>query len=199
MKILIIAGFLGSGKTTLLLEVAQRLVAIPQKIAIIENEVGERGIDGKYLQQEGLQVQELFGGCICCTLSADLVLMLQNVEELFQPDVAIIEPTGLASPDDVLTTLRSCAPIVTDIKVMTLLDATRYKMLYEMLTPLITTQIQLADIVVINKIDSVDGPSVDIIRKDVNQLNPQAKVAAVSVETKIDLEPLLRDLVRELQ
>ena len=67
MKLLIIAGFLGSGKTTLLLEVAQRLVAVPQKVAIIENEVGEIGIDGKYLHQEGLQVQELFGGCVCCT------------------------------------------------------------------------------------------------------------------------------------
>ncbi len=51
MKLLIIAGFLGSGKTTLLLEVAQRLVAVPQKIAIIENEIGEIGIDGKYLRR----------------------------------------------------------------------------------------------------------------------------------------------------
>ena len=199
MKLLIIAGFLGSGKTTLLLEVAQRLVAIPQKIAIIENEVGEIGIDGKYLQQEGLQVQELFGGCICCTLSADLVSMLQKVEDLFQPAVTIIEPTGLASPDDVLATVRSSAPMVTDIMVVTLLDATRYKMLYEMLTPLITTQIKLADIVVINKIDSVDGTDIDLIRKDINQLNPQAKVEATSVEKKINLEPLLRDLVSELQ
>ena len=199
MKLLIIAGFLGSGKTTLLLEVARRLVAVPQKIAIIENEVGEIGIDGKYLHQEGLQVQELFGGCICCTLSADLVSMLQKVEDLFKPAVTIIEPTGLASPGDVLTTVRSCAPMVTDIKLVVLVDATRYKMLYEMLTPLITTQIQLADIVVINKIDRVDGTDIDLIRKDVNQLNPQAKVAAISVEKKINLEPLVKDLVGELQ
>jgi G3E family GTPase len=199
MKLLIIAGFLGSGKTTLLLEVAQRLVAVPQKIAIIENEVGEIGIDGKYLHREGLQVQELFGGCICCTLSADLVSVLQKVEDLFKPAVTIIEPTGLASPGDVLTTVRSCAPIVTDIKLVVLVDATRYKMLYEMLTPLITTQIQLADIVVINKIDKVDVTDIDLIRKDVNQLNPQAKVAAISVEKKINLEPLVKDLVRELQ
>ena len=199
MKLLIIAGFLGSGKTTLLLEVAQRLVAVPQKIAIIENEVGEIGIDGKYLHQEGLQVQELFGGCICCTLSADLVSMLQKVEKLYQPAVTIIEPTGLASPGDVLTTVRICAPIVTDIKLVVLVDATRYKMLYEMLTPLITTQIQLADIVVINKIDRVDGTDIDLIRKNVNQLNPQAKVSAISVEKKINLEPLVKDLVGELQ
>jgi G3E family GTPase len=71
--------------------------------------------------------------------------------------------------------------------------------LYEMLTPLITTQIQLADIVVINKIDRVDGTDIDLIRKNVNQLNPQAKVSAISVEKKINLEPLVKDLVGELQ
>jgi G3E family GTPase len=199
MKLLIIAGFLGSGKTTLLLEVARRMTAASQKIAIIENEVGEIGIDGKYLRQEGLQVQELFGGCICCTLSVDLVSTLQKVEQLFQPVLTIIEPTGLASPGDVVTTVRSYAPMVTDILVLVLLDATRYEMLYEMLTPLLTAQIQSADIVVINKIDVVDGANIDLISKNVNQLNPQARVVAISAEKRINLEPLLGELLRELQ
>ena len=199
MKLLVIAGFLGSGKTTLLLEVARRLTAASQNIAIIENEVGEIGIDGKYLRQEGLQVQELFGGCICCTLSVDLVSTLQKVEQLFQPVLTIIEPTGLASPGDVVTTVRSYAPMVTDILVLVLLDATRYELLYEMLPPLLTAQIQSADIVVINKIDAVDGANIDLISKNVNQLNPQARVVAISAEKRINLEPLVMELVRELQ
>jgi len=199
MKLLIIAGFLGSGKTTLLLEVARRLTAASQNIAIIENEVGEIGIDGKYLRQEGLQVQELFGGCICCTLSVDLVSTLQKVDRLFQPVLTIIEPTGLASPGDVVTTVRSYAPMVTDIMVLTLLDATRYEMLYEMLTPLLTAQIQSADIVAINKIDVVEGANIDLISKNVNQLNPQARVVSISAEKRINLEPLVMELVRELQ
>ena len=199
MKLLVIAGFLGSGKTTLLLEVARRLTAASQKIAIIENEVGEIGIDGKYLRQEGLQVQELFGGCICCTLSVDLVSTLEKVERLFQTDLTIIEPTGLASPGDVVTAVRSYAPMVTDIMVITLLDATRYEMLYEMLTPLLTAQIQSADIVAINKIDVVEGDNIDLISKNVNQLNPQARVVAISAEKRINLEPLVMELVRELQ
>lgn len=199
MKLLVIAGFLGSGKTTLLLEVAQRLAAVSQKIAIIENEVGEIGIDGKYLSQEGLQVQELYGGCICCTLSADLVSTLQKVEQLFQPVLTIIEPTGLASPGDVVTAVRSYAPMITDIMVLVLLDATRYRLLYEMLTPLLTAQIQSADIVAINKIDSVDGANIALISKNVNQLNPQARVMAISAEKRINLEPLVTELVRVLQ
>jgi len=199
MKLLVIAGFLGSGKTTLLLEVARKLAAASQKIAIIENEIGEIGIDGKYLRQEGLQVQELFGGCICCTLSVDLVSTLEKVERLFQTDLTIIEPTGLASPGDVVTAVRSYAPMVTDIMVLTLLDATRYEMLYEMLTPLLTAQIQSADIVAINKIDVVEGANIDLITKNVNQLNPQARVVSISAEKRINLEPLVMELVRELQ
>ena len=199
MKLLIIAGFLGSGKTTVLVEVAQRLTAASQKIAIIENEIGEIGIDGKYLRQEGLQVQELFGGCICCTLSVDLVSTLQKVEQLFQPVLTIIEPTGLAYPSEVVTTVQSYAPMVTDILVLTLLDATRYEMLYEMVTPLLTAHIQSADIVAINKIDAVDGANIDLISKNVNQLNPQARVVAISAEKRINLEPLLGELLRKLQ
>jgi G3E family GTPase len=199
MKLLVVAGFLGSGKTTLLLEVARKLTAASQKIAIIENEIGEIGIDGKYLRQEGLQVQELFGGCICCTLSVDLVSTLEKVERLFQTDLTIIEPTGLASPGDVVTAVRSYAPMVTDIMVLTLLDATRYELLYEMLTPLLTAQIQSADIVAINKIDAVEGANIDLISKNVNQLNPQARVVAISAEKRINLEPLVMELVRELQ
>jgi len=199
MKLLVIAGFLGSGKTTLLLEVARNLAAASQKIAIIENEIGEIGIDGKYLRQEGLQVQELFGGCICCTLSVDLVSTLEKVERLFQTDLTIIEPTGLASPGDVVAAVRSYAPMVTDIMVLVLLDATRYEILYEMLTPLLTAQIQSADIVAINKIDAVEGANIDLISKNVNQLNPQARVVSISAEKRINLEPLVMELVRELQ
>ena len=76
----VITGESGSGKTTLLLEIARRLAAGSQKIAIIENEVGEVGIDGQYLRQEGLEVQEMFGGCVCCTLSVDLITTLKKLD-----------------------------------------------------------------------------------------------------------------------
>jgi len=195
MKLLIIAGFLGSGKTTVLLEVARKLTADSQRIAIIENEVGEIGIDGKYLRQEGMEVQELFGGCICCNLSAGLALTLEKVERLFQPDLTIVEPTGLARPGDVVTTVRSSAPMVKNILVLVLVDATRYQMLWEMLTPLLTAQIQAADIVAINKIDKVDGANIDLIVRSVGQLNAWAKVVAISAEKRINLEPLLTELL----
>ena len=76
MKIIMIGGLLGSGKTTILLKLVNQFKDYYKKIIIIENEIGEIGIDGKYLQNEGLQVQELYSGCVCCTLSVDLVSTL---------------------------------------------------------------------------------------------------------------------------
>ena len=106
MRLLLISGFLGSGKTTLLLEIARRLAAGSQKIAIIENEVGEVGIDGQYLRREGLEVQEMFGGCVCCTLSVDLVTTLKKLDRLVRPETVILEATGIARPGDIVPTVR---------------------------------------------------------------------------------------------
>ncbi len=114
MKLLIIAGFLGSGKTTLLLQVAKHLAAASQRIAIIENEMGEVGVDGEYLTLEGLHVQELLGGCICCTLAAGLVGTLEKVQRLFQPTSSSWRPPGLrarrTSRKTCVTTERTWTP-----------------------------------------------------------------------------------------
>ena len=195
MKLMIIAGFLGSGKTTLLLEIARGLTAASHRIAIVENEVGEIGIDGRYLRQGGLEVQELFGGCICCTLSASLILTLEKVARIFQPDSTLIEPTGIARPGDIVATVRRYVPAVKDILVLTLVDSTRYEMLLAMMTPLLTAQIQAADFVVINKIDEVEEEVLDLIAKSVGQLNAQARVVAISAEKRINLGPFLRELL----
>ncbi len=69
MKLIVVAGFLGSGKTSLLLEIARHLVDDGRTVAVIENEIGEVGIDGRLIAEQGLVVRELFGGCICCTLA----------------------------------------------------------------------------------------------------------------------------------
>jgi G3E family GTPase len=98
VNVLCIAGFLGSGKTTVLLEVARVMAEDGLKLAVVENEIGEVGIDGSYVRDQGLPVQELFGGCICCTLQAGLAETLLAVESDHDPDWVIIEPTGLAAP-----------------------------------------------------------------------------------------------------
>ena len=191
MKLLLLSGFLGSGKTTLLLEIARRLAAGSQKVAIIENEVGEVGIDGQYLRREGLEVQEMFGGCICCTLSVDLVTTLKKLDQSVKPERVILEATGVARPGDIVPTVRQYASMVDEIQVLVLVDGPRFEMLLEVMNPLVTAQIGAADIVVINKIDEMDEAGIDGIRRSVNDLNEKIRVVAISAEQKINMEDLM--------
>ena len=191
MKLLLISGFLGSGKTTLLLEIARRLTAASEKIAIVENEVGEVGIDGQYLRREGLEVQEMFGGCICCTLSVDLVTTLKKLDQSFKPERVILEATGVARPGDIIPNVRRYASMVDEIAALVLVDGPRYEMLLEVMNPLVTAQIGAADVVVINKIDEMDGAGIDGIRRSINDLNEGVRVVPISAEKQINLEDLM--------
>ena len=194
MKLLIISGFLGSGKTTLLLQVAKHLAAASQRVAIIENEMGEVGIDGDYLTLEGLHVQELLGGCICCTLAAGLVGTLEKVERLFQPDLVILEATGSARPGDITQNLSDYRANVGAIQIITLVDASRHEMLMEVMTPLVTAQIQAADIVAVNKIDQVERETVERTIQSARTLNSRASIVAISAEEQTQLDTLMAEL-----
>jgi G3E family GTPase len=191
MKLLIVAGFLGSGKTTLLLEIVKPLSAASQKIAIIENEIGDIGVDGEYLNLEGLQVQELFGGCICCTLSVGLLETLEDLERLYQPDLVILETTGVARPGDIVDNVRKYKPGIQEIQVIALVDADRYEMLLEVMEPLVTSQIAAADIVAVNKIDKVTGGALNEIMESVANLNSHATITPVSADRGIGLKTIM--------
>ena len=194
MKQLIIAGFLGSGKTTLLLQVAKHLAAASQRITIIENEMGEVGVDGEYLTLEGLHVQELLGGCICCTLAAGLVGTLEKVQRLFQPNLVILEATGSARPSDITKNLRDYGKNLDAVQIITLVDPSRHEMLMEVMTPLVTAQIQAADIVAVNKIDQVEKETVQRTIESARTLNSRASIVAISAEDRTRLDTLMADL-----
>ena len=194
MKLLIMAGFLGSGKTTLLLQIAKRLSAASLKIAIIENEIGEIGVDGDYLNREELHVQKLFGGCICCTLSTGLIETLEKIELHYQPDLVILEATGVARPGDILTNVNKYQPKVESIKILTLVDAFRFEMLMEVIEPLLTAQIEAAHTVVVNKIDQVQEKTLEHVTHSIECLNPEAKISTVSAEVGTNLNSFLDDL-----
>jgi len=167
------------------------MTAGSEKIAIIENEVGEVGIDGQYLRQEGLEVQEMFGGCVCCTLSVDLITTLKKLDQSFRPERVILEATGVARPGDIVPTVRRYASMVDEIQALVLVDGPRYEMLLEVMNPLVTAQIGAADIVVINKIDEMDEEGIESIRKSVSDLNEKTRVVAISAEQQINLEDLM--------
>ena len=106
MKVMLVGGFLGSGKTTFIRSLADFLVRQErQRVVILENEVGEIGIDDQYLAMEGFQVREITAGCICCTLTGELTLAVNELAEQWHPDWLVIEATGLARPDRIRQTL----------------------------------------------------------------------------------------------
>ena len=174
MKVLVIAGFLGSGKTTVLLDLARRLTDDGLTLAIVENEIGEVGVDGEVVRRHGLQVRELFGGCICCTLQVGLVETLRAVEVEFAPEYAVVEPTGLAAPGDVVATVRRLMPGLEDIRIVTLVDAERWEMLWDVVEPLVTAQIEAADVLAVNKADAAGPEATAAAVAAVRQLNAAA-------------------------
>jgi G3E family GTPase len=181
MRILLFTGFLGSGKTTVLLSLAECLAKEegPGKVVIIENEIGEVNVDGQLLSGSSFETRDLTSGCICCTLSGELILALQDIEESINPSWILIEATGLAHQTiaDVIARAMPLAPP----KSVVVVDSERWEELYDSIPFLLTAQVGRADLIIINKIDSVDEDALKRIENDVRDINsksPLIKVAA---------------------
>jgi G3E family GTPase len=192
MQLLIVSGFLGSGKSTFIIEVAKEAAKREIKTAILVNEIGEIGIDDQFMRQLGLNVWEILGGCICCTLAADLNTTLDNLIRDYKPDIVLLEPSGAAD-------LRSVNQIVSGyeersvlrIRRITIVDPLRLQMMMEVLTPLVTSQIKSADLILINKADAASTEEMAYARQTVRDLHPNAEV--LSLSAKDSLEPALFD------
>lgn len=200
MHLLLFAGFLGSGKTTLILAVAKQAAGSGQRICVIVNEIGEVGIDGEVLRIGDLEVREITAGCICCQIGVDLVRTLRELEEHLQPDLVIVEASGIATPAGVLDTLRYY-PVgsITSIETITVVDSTRFEALYEVLTPLIEAQIAGADRVVITKRDEVSAEALAETQRVVGELAPVAPVHVVDAARVETLAPLIAALLDEVR
>lgn len=195
MKVLVIGGFLGTGKTTLLMHIARELIGRSLKIAVIENEVGDIGVDNQYLELEGINVQELYGGCVCCVLKGSLLSMLDKIETAINPDWVLLEPSGVASPDDLAATVRTSANKLTAVKIVNLLDAPRFFDLESILEPMVHGYILCADTVVINKIDEVDEIMLAEIRNKVESIKPGTNVVAICADSGANVLALIDSIV----
>ncbi|RJP35158.1 MAG: cobalamin biosynthesis protein P47K [Actinobacteria bacterium] len=193
MKLIIISGFLGSGKTTLLLGLVRRLTSGNGcDFVILENEVGEIGIDGVFLEKQGLQVKELYSGCVCCQLAGDLVVTLREIKDVLDPDGVILEASGLAKVESILDTLDRYYGELEGTMVISLADLERFELYQEEPMPFVINQIRYADLVVLNKTDSGDGELTATMAAKLAELNPDAEVIGVSA-----LEGSNLDLVAE--
>ncbi len=190
MQLLIISGFLGSGKTSILMPFVKRLAAQGKRVAVIENEIGEKGVDDLYLRENGLYVQEIYHGCICCSLRTDLINSVLELERDYRPDVVVIEPTGVADPSLILSTLSGYPGKLESKAMVSIIDAERFGNIAEMKTPLVIDGIKSADLIALNKIDLVPAETLAGLEKQIKSINPAPKVQSVSAHDAKLLEGL---------
>jgi len=195
MHLLLLSGFLGSGKTTLILPLSRVVVQSGYRVAIIINEIGEIGIDNQLMRHLDLNVWELVAGCICCTLSGDLIATLQKLDLNHEPDLVIVEASGTADPKSVLGALpyyrgRSLSSVRTG----SVLDPLRLPMLIEVMTPLITSQIQHADLIIVSKSDLATSNQIDFARQRAREINPTARIVIAGKDGILEPE-LISELV----
>lgn len=187
MHLLLVTGFLGSGKTTLILSLARAAHESGRRAAIIVNEIGEIGIDNQLMRQLDLDVWELFNGCICCTLTADLVTTLQKLDADYAPDLVIVEPSGAADPRSLLNALPYYrGRPLEGTRWITVLDPLRLPMLLDVLEPLITAGVRQADYLLISKTDLASPEEIAAAATAAREINPVAPLFAVALSNGLD-------------
>ncbi len=173
-KVNVISGFLGAGKTTLIQKLIQDVFA-GQKVVLVENEFGEIGIDGGFLKEAGIQINEINSGCICCTLKGDFEAALQKVVDEYHPDHIIIEPSGVGKLSDILKAVQTVPNMEID-SYSTVVDAARCKVYHKNFKEFFDDQIATATCVILSRTQSVDETKLNDDVAIIRELNPNARI-----------------------
>jgi G3E family GTPase len=163
-----------------------------RKVALVVNEIGEIPVDGKIMEESGMRVKDIGGGCICCEVASTFAKTVYNLYKEFGPEHLLVEPTGVAVPHQVKLAARMSgrdAKIVLGPAIV-LFDATRPAELLDMdmLGQLVTTQVKDADIVAISKADAVLAKDLDDAASRVRNLNEKAEIVHLSSFTGLGME-----------
>lgn len=203
IPVTVITGFLGAGKTTLLNRILTENHG--KRIAVIENEFGEIGIDHQLVIQSDEEIFELNNGCICCRVRGDLIRILAKLRQRKDKfDVVLIETTGLADPGPVAQTFFTDEEVKESFKldgIVTVVDAKHVGLHFDD-TREVREQIGFADVILLNKTDLVSSAELEKIEARIRKMNPMAKVHRTS-NSDIDLDKVLNvggfDLKRALE
>ena len=176
-KIDIISGFLGAGKTTLIKKLIKESLGREQ-IVIIENEFGEIGIDGGFLKDAGITVNEMNSGCICCSLSGDFSKALEKVINEYSPDRIIIEPSGVGKLSDVISAVNTViSDSVSLNSFSTVADAGRFKIYHKNFGEFFDNQIESARTVILSHTKGISDEKIQFCIDMIRKLNPKALVS----------------------
>jgi G3E family GTPase len=175
-KIDIFSGFLGAGKTTLIKKLIKEAYA-GEKLVLIENEFGEIGVDGGFLAEAGIKINELNSGCICCSLVGDFAKALDEVYNQYHPDRILIEPSGVGKLSDVIRAVQSAN--LKDCKINSftaVVDAGKCKMYMKNFGEFFNDQVETAACIVFSHTDVASDEKTATAIKLVREHNPEATI-----------------------
>ena len=180
-KIDIFSGFLGAGKTTLIKKLIKESFA-GQKVVLIENEFGEIGIDGGFLKESGIQINELNAGCICCSLVGDFRAALQQVVEQYHPDRIVIEPSGVGKLSDVTRAVEGVAEHL-DVQLnsfVTVADVNKVKMYMKNFGEFYDDQISHASCIILSRTQTASEEKIAAAVAMLREKNPTATIVTTA-------------------
>lgn len=210
-KIDIFSGFLGAGKTTLIRKLIKEAFA-GEKLVLIENEFGEIGVDGAFMQDAGIEVTEMNSGCICCSLVGDFGKALKKVLETYAPDRILIEPSGVGKLSDVIKAVEKVdsRDLILN-SFTTVVDAKKAKIYMKNFGEFFNNQVENANSIILSRTAGMDPAKLSASIVLLREKNPEAtlittpweeldgKTILAAMEKRSTLEAALRELEQEAE
>lgn len=170
MKTIVLWGFLGSGKTTLINHLLFTYLK-DKEVIVLENESGKESVDGTWLRNQKARVVDMKAGCICCSLRNDLPVTIARIESEFHPDVLLIEPSGLASLEELLK-----IPQIHIDAIITLLDVNMYPLLMKLNPNYYRRQFAISPFILLTKTEAVSKEEIDDVCNELNKITPASRI-----------------------
>ena len=207
IKVDIFSGFLGAGKTTLIKKLVEEAYK-GEKIVLIENEFGEIGIDGGFLKDSGIQINEMNSGCICCSLVGDFGRALTQVTEQFSPDRILIEPSGVGKLSDIIEAVRNLHIDGVQLNgFTTVVDAKKAKIYMKNFGEFFNNQIEHASSIILSHTAGMTREKLDQTVELIREHNPNAvlittqwdKLSGRQILDAMERKDTIEEALRHLQ
>ena len=191
VKVDIISGFLGAGKTTLIKKLFSSSFK-NEKVALIENEFGEIGIDGAFLKDTGINIKEINSGCICCSLSGNFKEALLELIKTYELDRIIIEPSGVGKLSEVISAVKEVEGVKVNV-LCTVVDGNKLKLYHKNFGEFYIDQIANANSIVLSKIEGFSEEKLIGVCEYIKTFNPIATIITTPLK-ELDGSTLLENL-----
>ena len=188
-RMILISGFLGAGKTTLIRRILEAVKG--QRVALLENEFGTCGVDDLLLRESGVTLRTLTSGCVCCSLALEFAQAVDELARTCQPDILLVEPSGVAGLSDILRGCTTLPPGLDQVSAITVVDAQMHSQYAQDMGDFYLDQIHNCGALVCSKLDLVSPEEAEQLVEALSRENPEANIFCCPWEA-LDI-PILLD------